>query len=52
MNWIEFFFGWLTKSEYEASMLDGIMFWLEFIVLFIVIFSIKEFINDRKKKEE
>lgn len=50
MNWIDFFFGWLTKGQYEISMLDGIMFWLEFIVLFIAIYTIKEFIHNRKNK--
>jgi hypothetical protein len=41
MNWINFFFGWLVKGQYEVSMLDGIMFWLEFItVIFIIILII------------
>lgn len=37
INWINFFFGWLVKGQYEVSMLDGIMFWLEFIIVIIVI---------------
>lgn len=33
MNWLEFFFGWLIKGQYEVSMLDAIMFWIEFILV-------------------
>lgn len=50
MNWIDFFFGWLTKGQYEVSLLDTIMFVIEFIALFTTIYTIKEFIHDRKNK--
>ena len=36
MDWLEFFFGWLIKGQYEISLLDSMMFWLECIVVFII----------------
>lgn len=51
MNWLEFFFGWLTKGQYETSMLDGIMFWVEFIIVFIIGFVIYEAILSKKDKK-
>lgn len=50
MNWIEFFFGWLTKKYYETTMLDGIMFWVEFIIVFIVGMVIHFVISEKKNK--
>ena len=50
MNWLEFFFGWLIKEQYKTTMLDGIMFWIEFVVLFIVGTFIYVTIQDKKDK--
>ena len=50
MNWLEFFFGWLTKGEMEVSMLDIIMFIIELSVTFIIICIIVEiYVSIRKK---
>ena len=33
MNWLEFFFGWLIKGQYEVSMLDTFMLIIELSLL-------------------
>ena len=52
MNWVEFFFGWLIKGEYETSMLDGIVFWVEFILVFFIGFVIHFLIAEKKRKSD
>lgn len=52
MNWIEFFFGWLFKSEYEITMLDGIMFWLEWIIFWVIVLTIYYKIKDIKERKD
>ena len=32
----ELLFGWLLKPQYKTTMLDGIVFWVEFIILLIM----------------
>lgn len=51
MNWLEFFFGWLTKSQYKLTMLDGIIFFVEFMIVVILFFTIQDFIEKRRKKK-
>lgn len=50
MNWLEFFFGWLIKGQYEISMLDEIMFWAEIIIVFVVGLFIYTIIPSKKDK--
>ena len=55
MNWLEFFFGWLIKGQYKVTMLDGIMFSIEFMIVGFVVIEvqdIKERIKKRKKLKE
>lgn len=52
----ELFFGWITKGQYQLSILDGIISIIEiyggtFLILLIFI-SIKELIEKFKHKEE
>lgn len=51
MNWLEFFFGWLIKGQYNVSVLDGIMFWIEFMIVIVLFFTIQDFIEKRRKKK-
>ena len=51
MNWLEFFFGWLIKGQYEVSILDSIMFYIELIVLIILIYCIKAYIDKKKDRK-
>ena len=51
MNWLEFFFGWLIKGQYNVSVLDGIMFCIEFMIVIVLFFTIKDFIEKRRKKK-
>ena len=54
MYWLEFFFGWLTKGQMNLSVLDGIMFFLELmLVIFIVVKfgDLLDFFDRRKKKK-
>lgn len=37
MDWVEFFFGWLTKGQYETSLLDSIMCFIELVLLMGII---------------
>ncbi len=52
MNWIEFFFGWLIKGQYEVTMLDTLMCFLELALVFgigIFIYCLIPEKKDRKK---
>lgn len=37
MDWVDFFFGWATKGQYEISMLDSLMCFIEIVLLMFVI---------------
>ena len=52
MNWLNFFFGWLTKGQYEVSMIDEVMFFIELMVVVILFYTIKDFIEERRKKKK
>ena len=52
MNWLEFFFGWLIKGQYKVTMLDGIIFSVEFMIVVILFFNIQDFIEKLKKKKK
>ena len=44
MNWLEFFFGWLIKEQAKVTMLDGLIFYMEIIILvviWVIIFAMK-----------
>ena len=45
---LKFFFGWLIKGQYEVSMLDGIICFLEIMAVVLIVFYIKEFIERLK----
>ena len=51
MNWLEFFFGWLIKGQYNVNVLDGIMFWIELVIVMVLFFTIQDFIEKRRKKK-
>lgn len=51
MNWLEFFFGWLIKGQYNISVFDGMMFYLEVILCVVLYFTIQDFIEKRRKKK-
>lgn len=51
MNWSEFFFGWLIKGQYKVTMLDGIIFFVEFMIVVILFFTIQDLIEKFKKKK-
>ena len=48
MNWLEFLFGWLIKGEHDVTMLDGIIFWIEFILVFVIGMVIHFWITEKK----
>lgn len=50
MNWLEFFFGWITKPYIQWNFIDGLLCSIEFIILFIIGFSIYDFIQKKKYK--
>ena len=50
MDWLEFFFGWLIKGQYEVSTLDTIMFLIEFIIVIFIIAIIQDLIEKLNKK--
>ncbi len=52
MNWLDFFFGWLIKGQYEVSTLDTIMFLIEFIIVIFIIAIIQDLIEKLKKKKQ
>ena len=52
MNWLEFFFGWLIKGQYEITMLDNIIFWIECILAFIIGLFIYTLIQEKKSKSD
>lgn len=50
----ELFFGWLTKGQYQLSVLDSIMFIVECIILIFLITGIAvliDYIKDKFKKK-
>lgn len=49
MNWIEFLFGWLYKGQYNISILDYLIFVIEFIIVILIIASISVIIEKLKK---
>ena len=51
MNWLEFFFGWLVKGQYNVSVFDEIMCFIEFMIVIVLFFTIKNFIEKRRKKK-
>ena len=52
MNWLEFFFGWLIKGKYQVSMLDGIIFFIEFMMVAVLLITIQEIIEKRRIKND
>lgn len=53
MDWIEFLFGWMSKGYCQTSILDGLMFVVELMLIFGIgsfIYSIKEKRKERKRK--
>ena len=46
----ELLFGWLLKPYYKITGLDSIMMSIEFILLFIIVISIFNYIEDRRNK--
>lgn len=45
-------FGWLTKGYYEVSLLDELIALIEFSIILILIYVIKEFFDFLKTKKE
>lgn len=52
MKWLDFFFGWLIKSQYEQTLLDGIIFFIELIIVFLIFSIVKDLIEKKKQKEK
>lgn len=48
MDWIRFFFGWLIKGQYESSVLDGIIFIVEFFIVVIIVTGVRSYLTERK----
>ena len=47
----EFLFGWLLKGNYELSILDSIICFIEIFLLLFIILYIKETIKEYKERK-
>ena len=48
----ELLFGWLTKGQYEISMLDSFIFLIEFVIVIFIGGFIYFSIQDLKEKKD
>lgn len=48
----ELLFGWAIKGQYEVSLLDNIIFFVELWLGLTIVLIIRDFIKNRKKENK